>query len=619
VNDSEDGGAEDGGGDSADAPEAEGSGWCGDGVHGVDEACEDDDLGGASCEDLGYSGGALGWTAACDLDESGCEPCGNGVAGDGEQCDGGDFGGSDCTSFGFAGGALDCSEACTIGTAGCHHCGDGDIDAGEACDGEALGGQTCPGLGYRAGTLACDAACAFDVARCEWCGDGRIEIPEVCDGADLGGGSCEDLGFDGGDLACTAACAQDASGCRLCGNGIVEPGEPCDDANAVEWDGCHRCEIREFAVNVYTTGDQAEPDTAMNDGGRVVVVWQSDGQDGSGQGVYARLWDATGTVARDEFRVNTYTTGAQYDPSVAMDSSGRFVVVWTSFAQDGSSYGVYGQRYDATGAAVGSEFRVNDTTTNAQGGADVAATSDGDFVVVWSGTVVDYRPLFSKRYRADGGLITGERRVDAAATVDQGGAAVALAGIRYLATWSEGEDYSDSEVFQSDGTTRSRVSSGTADGRSAAVSMPATAFHVVAWQGDPGYLTYEDSIYFRRYCVDCPTTNVAVTAVDMVADSSPDVAAGSDMTFVVVWQTPAADGSGAGVYGRRYDATGSSVAGQFGVNRFTAGDQQYPAVARATDGRFVVVWQSAAQDGAGAGVYAQRYDAAGNAVGRMPW
>ena len=45
-----------------------------------------------------------------------------------------------------------------------------------------------------------------------------------------------------------------------------------------------------------------------------------------------------------EFRVNTYTTSYQYRPSVAADSAGNFVVVWTSF-QGGSYTGVFGQRF----------------------------------------------------------------------------------------------------------------------------------------------------------------------------------------------------------------------------------------------------------------------------------
>ena len=47
---------------------------------------------------------------------------------------------------------------------------------------------------------------------------------------------------------------------------------------------------------------------------------------------------------------------------MASDSSGNFVVVWMSDSQDGSSDGVFGQRYASSGTPLGPEFRVNTYT-----------------------------------------------------------------------------------------------------------------------------------------------------------------------------------------------------------------------------------------------------------------
>ena len=46
-----------------------------------------------------------------------------------------------------------------------------------------------------------------------------------------------------------------------------------------------------------------------------------------------------------EFPVNSYTTSDQGIPAVASDASGNFVVAWSSYGQDGSGIGVFGQRY----------------------------------------------------------------------------------------------------------------------------------------------------------------------------------------------------------------------------------------------------------------------------------
>jgi hypothetical protein len=63
---------------------------------------------------------------------------------------------------------------------------------------------------------------------------------------------------------------------------------------------------------------------------------------------------------------------------VATEARGGFVVVWQSFSQDGSYFGVFGQRYDSNGAASGSEFQVNTYTARDQSAAAVAADPAAD-------------------------------------------------------------------------------------------------------------------------------------------------------------------------------------------------------------------------------------------------
>ena len=46
-----------------------------------------------------------------------------------------------------------------------------------------------------------------------------------------------------------------------------------------------------------------------------------------------------------EFRVNTFTAGGQFNPQVSAAADGSFVVVWQSTGQDGDGNGIFGQRY----------------------------------------------------------------------------------------------------------------------------------------------------------------------------------------------------------------------------------------------------------------------------------
>ncbi|MBS0423307.1 MAG: putative Ig domain-containing protein [Proteobacteria bacterium] len=84
--------------------------------------------------------------------------------------------------------------------------------------------------------------------------------------------------------------------------------------------------------------------------------------------------------------------------------------------------------------------------------------------------------------------------------------------------------------------------------------------------------------------------------------------------FVVSWESSAQDGSFSGIYAQRYDASGTAVGGEFRVNTTTASDQLSSSITALSDGGFVVSWESSAQDGSFSGIYAQRYDANGDPV-----
>jgi hypothetical protein len=104
----------------------------------------------------------------------------------------------------------------------------------------------------------------------------------------------------------------------------------------------------EFRVNTFTQDDQFNPQiTSLQDGG-FVVCWESDYQDGSSRGIYGQRYAADGTKAGEEFRVNTYTQSSQGSPKIALLQNGGFVFCWTSYGQDGSEKGIYAKRFPAS-------------------------------------------------------------------------------------------------------------------------------------------------------------------------------------------------------------------------------------------------------------------------------
>ncbi|ODN67244.1 hypothetical protein [Methylobrevis pamukkalensis] len=221
------------------------------------------------------------------------------------------------------------------------------------------------------------------------------------------------MSADGDFVVTWDSSGQDGDGLGIYGQRFAADGTP---------------EGSEFLVNTYTTDTQATSTVAMDDDGNFVVAWGSSLQDGSSYGVFAQRYNASGEAQGSEFQVNTYTSSAQAVASVAMDADGDFILTWTSSGQDGSSSGIFAQRYNAAGEAQGDEFQVNTYTTNAQSGSSVAADDDGNFVIVWqsSGQDASSNGIYGQRYNAAGVAQGSEFRVNTYTTGNQVNSAVSM-------------------------------------------------------------------------------------------------------------------------------------------------------------------------------------------------
>ena len=104
------------------------------------------------------------------------------------------------------------------------------------------------------------------------------------------------------------------------------------------------------------------------------------------------------------------------------------------------------------------------------------------------------------------------------------------------------------------------------------------------------------------------------------SSGNPDVAVANDGTRIHVWNAGGIGGSSAGeIILRRWSAEGMPLEDPRQINTTTDDIQRYPRVAVATDGTFLVIWQSweAAQPGGAERIVirSQAFDADGNTVG----
>ncbi len=317
----------------------------------------------------------------------------------------------------------------------------------------------------------------------------------------------------------------------------------------------------EFQVHSSPANDRRSPAVAVDGDGDFVVVWQTGEGDGDARGVFARRFDASGAALGGEFQVNNYWTGLQGRPAVAMTSGGDFVVAWQSRYQDGSEYGVVARLFDDEGVPITDDILVNTYTPGDQTSPSVSADAHGNFVVVWSsaGPVGDQRDIWGRLFDAAGEPLAGEFVVNSYTPDLQSGADVVRdASGNFAVVWANG----------------------------AVGEFPDLKARLFDDSGNP--LADDFQV----------TTNTA---------DRPEIDVGLDGDLVVVWQSHGMDGDSWGVFGRQFDPSGAPTGEEFQINTFTTGPQLHPALTTQSTGQFVVVWGShpMAFDG---DVFGQRFD-----------
>jgi hypothetical protein len=128
-----------------------------------------------------------------------------------------------------------------------------------------------------------------------------------------------------------------------------------------------------------------------------------------------------------------------WNADVAAASDGRFVVTWQD--GQGSNADVLARCYDAQGTPLGAAFPVNTATAGEQSEPEVAMAPDGRFLVVWqavdSGPVSGmYSGVFARLFADDGTPLGDEFRVDqgSATTAGQPGVDVDGRG-NFVVVW----------------------------------------------------------------------------------------------------------------------------------------------------------------------------------------
>ena len=121
-----------------------------------------------------------------------------------------------------------------------------------------------------------------------------------------------------------------------------------------------------FKVNETSVANQVHPSIAIakdniiikdssnqtiSDSAQFVITWQGNGS-GDNTGIYMKKLNydflTTQFTYYPEFRVNYKTNGIQENPSVAMNNTGDFVVVWDTLGSTDNTNGIYLEKVFST-------------------------------------------------------------------------------------------------------------------------------------------------------------------------------------------------------------------------------------------------------------------------------
>lgn len=287
------------------------------------------------------------------------------------------------------------------------------------------------------------------------------------------------------------------------------------------WGTAERIEIRD-------SGDATAPSVAMDSSGRAIAIWsQSSGTRTNLRANQYLPGSGWGTDERIEDE-----TGDVATPQIAMNSAGNAVAVWVQ--HDGVTDSVWAARY-TVGTGWNSGIRIEADDASADESPKVAIDPNGNALVVW--------------FRASGGSQLWANRFDA---TDGWGTAAALAtgvgdAIRIkiamddsgngFAVWDKGTDLGVSvRRFASATATwlpTLQVDSGYAAAPSVAVDPAGNA--ILMWhQHGPGLR----GIWAQRYSVDTDTWEPRLrvdAAVDAIQRVLPFVVLSADGSGVAIW------------------------------------------------------------------------------------
>jgi serralysin len=369
--------------------------------------------------------------------------------------------------------------------------------------------------------------------------------------------------------------------------------------------------VPDFRLSDNTAQSQNSPVLAALSGGGFVALW-SDGF--APAGVRGQLFDGNGREVGAEFVI----APGGGEPSVTALPTGGFVVTWTVENPYPSVFDIKGQIFDATGAAVGSEFLVNTATDGFQIQSTVTPLAGGGFAVTWLKPDDPlYDAVHAQVFAADGAKIGGEIVASEATPGDKLAAdVVGLAGGGFVVSWLDNSAENDggnlspgsrAQLFDASGNklggafSLNSIIPGVQQNADLA-ALPTGGF-VATWADDGGQFggtPHPENKGIWMQIFDSAGAKVGaavhVSTLGPIGQDTPDVEVIPNTGFIITWKdgNNTADSNAGHLRAQIFDFAGNKTGEEFSINPGLAAGQQLPDLAVLSNGAFVVGWANLA-------------------------
>jgi len=326
------------------------------------------------------------------------------------------------------------------------------------------------------------------------------------------------------------------------------------------------------------------------------------------------------------------TFGAGSQPDISYDAAGNFVVVWNGYGlTQWCSFcrSAFGRRHERYGTALGETFLVNQSPGSVERvwAPRVGVAPDGHFLVTWtSDTEYESEKPFARVYTADGTPV-GSEFVASADGYPQGfGDVTALANGNFVVVWHFNRGFNDEP--RSDVVVRVLDAHGVVLGDPFTVDQPGGrhgspqidaaddgGFVVLWWAVERVGTGTASHIMARRFDATAAPSSAEFDVSSFGTNSYPALGVGADGSFIVAWENR--DQDGPRVFAKQHGTDNGAVGPELAVATDTTRANAMPAVARLSDGGFVVVWESYDDDDANSdrSLFARTFAASGEPEG----